>query len=760
MKKLKVVCTYACIILVISLLFSSVSTVSSVAQQENTIDAVIPQRIFKDSPGGSPSPSPKGMKLIAQKGYLALHADLKTSEFALEDTRTGCFLYSNPVDREEDTYAQGAIKNELSSQLAVTDISPQTNTTKKRNVVAQCLKKGGLSTQPIQDGFSATYKFVDQKYEITVDYVLYEDSLKVSVDTRKIVEQGNEKIFNIALLPYFGAAGPNEKGFMLMPDGTGSIIHFNTHKNTYSQYRSKIYGRDWISPLDYVPNEIQTASFPVYGMQRLENGFVAIAEDGAGAGNINAALSGISTMYNTAFFDFDVRIINNATIGTGWNAKDVVLYEETGIRTGIFSVRYFPITRQKADVPGMAEVVREYLKGQYNMKPNIPSKAPMYVNTLGAVRKRTSVLGMRMNFTQKVTTFTQAAKMVNELSNLGIYNINLLYEGWSESEIRGKATAKYDPIQKLGGKSALKELSEGIARAEGKLFLNTETVRIYNSGNGASYYFDTAKDLSLFPIKVKTYKRNTFHPDLTKKDGRLLNINQAGTLLDTLGTALDKKISGVGVSMGMLGNTLYNDFSDGGNPRSSAPSIISRQMEQMAGKIDMLGTNPNMYVLPYVKAVTHLPNSSSKFDITDTSVPFYQMVLHGMLPYASQPINQSGSPQEEFLYAIETGAMLSYDLIGSDPAELKNTSRNDLYASNFNLWKETIAAQYEKLQKLYTQTSHQPVTHYEELLAGVIKTEYGNGTYTIVNHNKTGVDINGVFIPPLDFILQGGHSNE
>lgn len=68
-----------------------------------------------------------------------------------------------------------------------------------------------------------------------------------------------------------------------------------------------------------------------------------------------------------------------------------------------------------------------------------------------------------------------------------------------------------------------------------------------------------------------------------------------------------------------------------------------------------MGDNPNFYALPYLSDAVNIPTSTTEYDIVDETVNFYQMVLHGLIPYGGRAINRYGNPTQEYLRCIASG---------------------------------------------------------------------------------------------------------
>ena len=79
---------------------------------------------------------------------------------------------------------------------------------------------------------------------IPLEYRLSEDGVEVSIPMKGVEENGGGTIFRIQMLRYLGSAGTDEDGYMLVPNGSGSLIYFNNGKTTAANYSEYIYGID------------------------------------------------------------------------------------------------------------------------------------------------------------------------------------------------------------------------------------------------------------------------------------------------------------------------------------------------------------------------------------------------------------------------------------------------------------------------------------------------------------------------------------
>ena len=117
-------------------------------------------------------------------------------------------------------------------------------------------------------------------------------------------------------------------GYVLVPDGSGSLIRFNENKTKFSEYNSKVYGTDpstesnYYSSLDDVV-PLKNPTMPVFGISHgdgTQAAFVAYADQGDEYMSINAAPASttdgeIAYTYAYASFQYNAeyfQVINQA----------------------------------------------------------------------------------------------------------------------------------------------------------------------------------------------------------------------------------------------------------------------------------------------------------------------------------------------------------------------------------------------------------------------------------------------------------------
>ena len=116
------------------------------------------------------------------------------------------------------------------------------------------------------------------------------------------------------------------------------------------------------------------------------------------------------------------------------------------------------------------------------------------------------------------------------------------------------------------------------------------------------------------------------------------------------------------ICLGRMGEVLTGDYNVNElrdrNEVKDVYAKVNQLFEDAGFKIANVGANS--YMLGGTSVLFELPNTSSTHYMTDESIPFYQMVVHGLISYSGEAINQSGNPQRSLLNAVEYGAGLFY----------------------------------------------------------------------------------------------------
>ena len=137
-------------------------------------------------------------------------------------------------------------------------------------------------------------------------------------------------------------------------------------------------------------------------------------------------------------------------------------------------------------------------------------------------------------------------------------------------------------------------------------------------------------------------------------------------------------------------------------------------------------------------------------------VPFYQMVLHGYVHCAGEPLNHAQDRLHARLRTIESGAIPCYQLIYEDPSEVKQTSIDHLFSMGFEGWIDEASQFYMDANRILADLQEQRIVDHRELAAGLFQTVYEDGRSVLVNYNAEDVRFGDIVVPGLDYMLVRG----
>ena len=243
------------------------------------------------------------------------------------DKRTKEWFTSVPTEEERDAdeIAKAINKVNLGSDYQIVFID-QNGATSVKNTLAGAVNDGNVRLEDTGTGVTVWYYVEDTGVAFSVLYELTEDGFTVTVPFTDFVEHIEEGrtaedqwtvsywgIRDISILPYFGAAGPEDQGYMFIPDGSGALIGFNNQKASYGAYSQDVYGRDPVLVLEKSLKTVKNVLMPVFGASFGNHGFLAIAENGCASASVNAMGAGSLTSYNNVYMTFRYRQSMSAT---------------------------------------------------------------------------------------------------------------------------------------------------------------------------------------------------------------------------------------------------------------------------------------------------------------------------------------------------------------------------------------------------------------------------------------------------------------
>lgn len=591
-------------------------------------------------------------------------------------------------------------------------------------------------------------------FTIPLDYKLTEDGLSVSIETSKIIETGGAKLYDIQLLKYFGAANSKQSGYIMVPNGSGSLINFNNGKTGYN-YTQYVYELDPTVASFTVVENTTAAKLPVFGLKYDTGALFAMISGGDALARIDAATAGGLTDYNNVYATFYFRGYELLSMfGTTGTQSDLPVVENDIYKTTL-KIEYVPLSGSTADYSGMAAYYRSRLIQEGVLGDKLTdTELPFYLDIIGGVDVRKDIVGIRYMDVFKLTTYDEALTITKKLKESGISNIRMNYLGWFNGGYYHDVPDKITGATRLGSKSDISELNKYLSTDGGGLFGNVAfnkvsctSARYFLSMETSKYY--TGKAVVLGEVNPFNLRRGS-NAEYEETMYAILSPRFLDYYTKKFAKAF-QKYDMSGISLRDLGNVLTSDKkrSEMIN-RQEAMEIVRNAFETLenTGK-SLMVYGGNAYSLAYATDIVDAPLGSSKFLVTDESIPFYEMVIHGYINYTGAELNltQSTDRSNLLLDLIETGATPRYVMSWESSDNIKYSGLNSMYSVQYTIWDEEAEEFYSTLSEALKDVVNVPIVKHEILSENIRKITYENGSILYINRGSEDTSIDGITIP-------------
>ncbi|MEE5992406.1 MAG: DUF5696 domain-containing protein [Oscillospiraceae bacterium] len=680
----------------------------------------------------------KDCKQVAENDRMKLYFDEESCLIGLENKENHYIWWSSPLDAEHDARATKLLIEDLQSSAVLTygDSNSQGFTNlRSRNSAT-------ITAKEIENGVLISYDFQKCGVTIPISYTLEKDYMAVSVQCGAIQETMIENgivATQLTIMGAFGAGASDEDGYFVIPDGSGALIRFNNGKEHTKSYSAKVYGRDITNVPNTKPALTEKIYLPVYGIVKKGNALAVIIEKGDGNATLNASVSEQSlSSFNICSFNFQLRGFDTYSM-TG-DYGNLTVFEKGAIKTEEIKLRYYPIADENADYMNVAETYRNYLLNDGGVtKKTEENQSQLFLALYGGTMKSRSILGIPITSKTSMTNFSQALEIVSSLADAGVDDMTVIYHNWTNEGISGKVDNKAKPSDILGGNQAFKQLTNYL-NEKGFDFYPAVNNKVFQNGNGYHRFSDTAIRISNAYSRQMTYDLSYGVQDKTKKTVSLLSPNTFTKIYNQLSEQYSKKgISGV--SLGEMTSTLWGDYGKHTMCRDETKTTLQKNYQTIHEKgISILADSCGAYAFPYVDKISDVPLQSSGFDVFDEEIPFYQLVMHGVIPYSCTALNGSADNTRAFLNAIAVGSYPAYDMIYAEASDLKDTNFEQYFYSHYQFWKDTACEEYQIAKEILSPVSDKVITDYIKN-GDVSVTTYEDGTQIKVDYTNETISV-------------------
>lgn len=602
-------------------------------------------------------------------------------------------------------------------------------------------------------------------FMIPLEYRLNEDAVDVSVPMCAVEEYGGGSVFRIQLLRYFAASGTEEEGYMLVPNGSGSLVRFNNGKTTASTYSEYVYGIDPLAAEYTVVENTENVKMALFGIFRKNSSVFATIEDGASFSYLTAGVSGRINEYNYVYPTFVLRGNDKlAMFGSTGNEAELPIVE-TDFYDANLTVKYTMLTDENPGYAGAANYYRERLieDGVLTAKEEDGKDIKFYYDVLGGVTMTKFFLGVQYEGLYPMTTFEEAADISNDLASSGITNQVMNYQGWMNGGYYHDVVDKIKVPHKLGGKSALEALSNTVVSGGGTFYADVALQKVtfiskrYSYNKETSRYYGTGY-VADFGLVNPANLRRTSGLGYTENLYDLISPKFLVRYADKFAG----KITGYdiqGISLRDLGDELHSDKKRTNViDREEALDVVKARLSKLenAGK-DIMLNDSNDYAFAYADDIINVPLTDNDYYIVDERVPFYEMLIHGYIDYSGSVINLSDTYDRAdiVLSLVENGASPHFIFSYENANEIKNTGLNRFYATTYSNWKDDAVSIYQEVNNALKHVNGASIINHEILSSGIRVVTYSNGVTIYVNETNVDQTVDGVSVPAKSYGIGG-----
>jgi hypothetical protein len=690
------------------------------------------------------SASLPGYKKIAETETLELYYNEEIISILVRDKRNG-FLWGSSVDG--NYYNMEKVNKTWKENMSSLFYIKYTNDYKKVNSTSIVAQESIIRSTPMRNGVSIEYDLTKLGIKLALEIWLDDKSVNIRIPVEKLDEYGNSHITSIELLPFFGAAIDSEEGYIFYPDGSGGLYHFKGKpENMAEKYSWPIYGYDRLDLQEMEKREkegFKQALLPVFGLKKGNNAFLCIVTKGEPDTNINFYPSGFAVNLNRINAEFYYRRMHRDTRPYA----TITDYIEKEKIDADHEVKYTFLIDENANYSGMASAYRDYLESS------------------GSIQKVTSNIGnmhlwldlfMGIKLDQvlfdkyiKMTTFEETEKILDNFKAKGINNIMVNLIGWTKGGY-GAFPINWPPERALGGKKGLEKFSEYARNNNIKLYLENNFIDALGKNGGFSKRNDVVyhkNGLSLADRKREKYILNPVIVFERFKERFVPNV---------------KKLPITGLSFDKLGSLVYYDYNK--NNPVAREDTIEQWMKMFDESRKEIGSSVvrggNAYTLKYADWLLDIPMDDSGYFITDESIPFYQMVVHGYIPYSSEPCNLFHDYQRQKLKCIEYGCIPYFKLTYQEPVNLRKTEYNHLFTSYYLHWIDVAVDMYKEFEERLGNLWNEIIVKHEKISDNLYKVTYKDNSIIYVNYNEETVFIDNRSIEGMNYLIVDGEGRE
>ena len=589
-------------------------------------------------------------------------------------------------------------------------------------------------------------------FKMTLEYRLDEDGFTVRLPANSIsFDEDTLRLTSIDILPYMGAGSQytgtdttaKHSGYTFIPDGSGTIIRFEDITTGYN-ISGEMYGPDY-SYHEITGQHAEIMRYPVFGVvsgtwDGRTEGYTAIITEGDTMAKLMSTHGGGQRHnYNSVYATFNPRPYDTYSLSGSTVTDKTATWTVTSSRryTDSYRIKYIMLTddatAQAANLTnyyepsyvGMAKAYRNYLEKSGQLArlnaSDIDSNIPLYIESFGATQTDGRFLSIPVQVDTALTTFEDVKTMYDELTAMGVKNINFKLTGFANGGIHPTVPYKLKWERVLGGNSGFSDLA-AYSREKG--------FGLYPEFDFAYMHDNTTFDgVNVKKHAVKTidnrYTAKRYYDAATQTWQSDFALAISPSVYDYFYSKFNESYvdyNANGISVSTLGSDLNSDF-DKDDPynREDSKNFTQEILAKMGESYDVMVSGGNAYTFKYADVILNMATESSKYMRASASIPFIGMVLHGYIKTAGEALNMESDIESALLHAIENGSSLYFILSYRNLEALKESgSFSNYYSVGYDVWKDEVAEYYLRLNDVLSDLQTKLIVDHDFITASRI----------------------------------------
>ena len=596
---------------------------------------------------------------------------------------------------------------------------------------------------------------VPVSFKVALEYRLTGDHLDVSVPVSAIEENGGASIFRIQLLRSFAAADDSESGYLVVPNGDGSIIRFNNGKTAAGNYSQYLYGIDMLAADYTVMESSHNAAMALFGLSKEQGTILATVEDGASFAFITAGVAGKVNNYNYAYTTFVIRGSETLEMfGTTGNEAALPIVEPNPYDHNL-TVRYTFLDAEHRGYTGIANYYRDRLIQEGILTPKTEAESiKFYYDVIAGVEMTEFFLGKQYMGLTAMTTFEEARQISDSLAEAGISKQVMNLQGWFNGGYYHDVPNRIRISHKLGGRRGLEALNAAVAENGGTLYTDVAFQKVTFNSKRYNYQAESAKYYGsgyvasfgqVNPVTLRQTSSMGYSETMYDLISPKFLVRYVSEFADRIG-----EYDVDGISLRDLGSAIHSDKKRSNQiHREEALDVVEAMLETIsATEKNVLVSEANDYAWAVSDDIINLPLNDNDYMIVDANIPLYEMIVHGSIDYCGDVFNLTDVSDQrmQVLTMIEYGAAPHFLFTWSPTTDMKYSGMNSNYATTFANWSEKAAEIYHEVNGVLSQVSGAVMESHEILANGIRKIGYSNGVTIYVNYTDTAQNADGIRI--------------